>query len=229
VVEQFRSIEKHAASLHNHLTQVNYVPSQNQEEIISLVRDYINAKEDFDTIRCNLKLDVHLDSINCIFFDSYNINKVKALLSEIAKRSNKAIGILEGIAFWSIIHRDIIEVAKDKFEDGHYADAVESAFKEINNRVKKIVKKKMGDELDGAALMRRAFSENNPVIELDNLSSTTGKDVQKGYMDIFAGAMTGIRNPKAHANIRISKERAIHFIFLASLLMDKLDEALGER
>ncbi len=44
-------------------------------------------------------------------------------------------------------------------------------------------------------------------------------------MELFSGSMIGIRNPKAHANISITKERAIHFIFLASLLMYKLDEA----
>ena len=44
-------------------------------------------------------------------------------------------------------------------------------------------------------------------------------------MEIFAGAMTGIRNPKAHMNIEIGRERAIHFLFLASLLMDTYDMA----
>jgi uncharacterized protein (TIGR02391 family) len=128
--------------------------------------------------------------------------------------------------FWSMIHEDIIKVAKDKFEDEYYADAVESALKEVNSRVKEIVKSKTGEELDGARLMNKAFSENNPIIVLNNLSDENGRNIQIGYMQIFAGAMTGIRNPKAHANITIGRERAIHFIFLASLLMYKLDEAL---
>jgi uncharacterized protein (TIGR02391 family) len=127
--------------------------------------------------------------------------------------------------FWSTIHNSIVSVAKKRFEDGHYADAVESAFKEVNNRVKGIVKTKIGKELDGADLMNNAFSINNPIISLDDLSSETGKNIQNGYMSIFAGAMTGIRNPKAHGNLTISVERATHFIFLASLLMYKLDEA----
>lgn len=128
--------------------------------------------------------------------------------------------------FWGIIHKDIIRVAKNKFEDGYYADAVESAFKEINKRVKEIVKSKTGEELDGASLMYKAFSEKNPIVILDNLSSETGRNIQRGYMQIFAGAMIGIRNPKAHENITLSRERAIHFIFLASLLMYMLDEAI---
>lgn len=152
---------------------------------------------------------------------------IKALTSENDPLRNllKDAAKLPELDFWSMIHEDIIKVAKNKFEDGYYADAVESAFKEINKRVKEIVKNKTGEELDGAALMYKAFSERTPVIILDNLSTETGKNIQKGYMQIFAGAMIGIRNPKAHENIIISKERATHFIFLASLLMYKLDEA----
>lgn len=144
------------------------------------------------------------------------------------KLFNATITIMKektALDFWSMIHEGIIGVAKDKFEDGYYADAVRSAFTEINNRIKEILRDKTGEELDGASLMHNALSENNPIIVLDDLSSKTGRDIQKGYMQIFAGAMTGIRNPKAHGNINIDKERAIHFIFLASLLMNKLDEA----
>jgi len=132
---------------------------------------------------------------------------------------------LPELDFWGMIHKDIIRVAKDKFEDGYYADAVESAFKEINKYVKKIVRDKTGEELHGTNLMYKALSERNPIIVLDDLSSETGRNIQKGYMQIFAGAMTGIRNPKAHENITVSKDRATHFIFLASLLMYKLHEA----
>lgn len=132
---------------------------------------------------------------------------------------------LPELDFWGMIHKDIIRVAKDKFEDGYYADAVESAFKEINKYIKKIVRDKTGEELNGANLMYKALSERNPIIVLDDLSSETGRNIQKGYMQIFAGAMTGIRNPKAHENITVSKDRATHFIFLASLLMYKLHEA----
>ena len=127
--------------------------------------------------------------------------------------------------FWSIIHKSIIDVSKKKFEDGHYSDAVESALKEINMRVKKIVKDKIGQELDGSALMQRAFSLENPIILLEDLTIETGKNIQKGYLQIFAGTMTGIRNPKAHENIVIEQERAVHFLFLANLLMQILDES----
>ncbi len=126
---------------------------------------------------------------------------------------------------WDLIHPAVASVARSRFDSEHYADAVEAAFKELNSIVKAKVKDADGREIDGASLMTTAFSVQNPVILLDDLTTTTGRDIQLGYMQIFAGAMTGIRNPKAHGNISIDEKRAIHFLFLASLLMSKLDEA----
>jgi|SRR6266700_4079960 len=128
-------------------------------------------------------------------------------------------------AIWPLLHAKVITAAKARFDGGHYADAVESAFKELNTVVKEMVKKKSGQEFDGANLMQKAFSPNPPVlVALDDLSTETGRNIQQGYMQIFTGAMVGIRNPKAHANLSITKERAVHFLFLASLLFHKLDE-----
>jgi len=129
------------------------------------------------------------------------------------------------IDFWELIHPLIKSISKSRFDSEHYADSVESAMKEVNVRVKTIVKNTTGNEDDGSSLMKKAFSVNNPVIRLDDTSNETGRNIQLGYMELFSGSMIGIRNPKAHANISITKERAIHFIFLASLLMYKLDEA----
>ena len=75
--------------------------------------------------------------------------------------------------------------------------------------------------------MHTAFSPNSPIIVLDDLSTSTGKDIQQGYMELYAGAMSGIRNPKAHGNILIDEKRAIHLLFVASLLFYKLDERRG--
>jgi uncharacterized protein (TIGR02391 family) len=128
---------------------------------------------------------------------------------------------------WALIHKRIQLTSQIKFEDGHYADAVESALKEVNKRVKESFLKCRGEERDGSDLMFNAFSIKNPVIVLDDLGTESGKNVQEGYTQIFAGVMRGIRNPNAHDNLLISPERAMHYLFLASLLMYKLDEAVS--
>jgi Protein of unknown function (Hypoth_ymh) len=56
--------------------------------------------------------------------------------------------------------------------DGHYAMAVEEAFKCVNN----IVKRLSGGSADGAALMRSAFSANEPSLKLNEMSTQSEHD-----------------------------------------------------
>lgn len=132
----------------------------------------------------------------------------------------------ENEGFWSYIHPLIYQVSERRFHGGFYADAVESALKEVNSRIKKLYKKYRGEERDGQDLMRKAFSSSDPLLIFEGIETGSGKNVQEGYMQIFAGAMQGIRNPKAHENMYISREDAVKRLVLASLLMDKIDEAL---
>ena len=128
--------------------------------------------------------------------------------------------------FWSYLHPLIYKVSGDKFNQGFYADAVESAMKEVNSRIKRIYRRYRGEEKDGQDLMRKTFSPSNPLLIFEGLDTESGKNVQEGYMQIFAGAIQGIRNPKAHENTYISREDAIKRLILASLLMEKVDEAI---
>jgi uncharacterized protein (TIGR02391 family) len=80
-----------------------------------------------------------------------------------------------------------------------------------------------GRDLDGVDLMHTAFSPKNPIIVLADLSSDTGRDMQQGYMEMFAGAMSAVRNPKAHESVVLTPERAIHLLFVASTLWHTLD------
>jgi len=130
--------------------------------------------------------------------------------------------------FWIYIHPQIRAISQPRFKSGHLANAIEAALKEVNSRVKAFVRHHNGTDLDGSSLMKHAFSVNHPVIKLGDITTETGRSIQQGYMELFAGAMTGIRNPKAHANVEIRHERAVHFLFLASLLMFKLDEAMPD-
>lgn len=110
-------------------------------------------------------------------------------------------------------------------ESGFYADAVENASKALNNRVREIVQAKTGEEYDGAKLMQKAFSADNPIIKLEKDTSLSAHDTQLGYMQIFSGVMTGIRNPKAHDNETITKEDAHRKLMMISILMYKIDDS----
>ena len=129
-------------------------------------------------------------------------------------------------AIKAILHPGIFHVAKSRMKAGNYADAVESAFKAINNAVKDKVRSRLDKELDGQKLMQRVFAPDNPILLVEgNLDTQTNRDTQFGYMMMFAGAISAIRNPKAHENMCISKEDAIRKLIFASMLMYKLDAA----
>ncbi len=128
--------------------------------------------------------------------------------------------------FWQLVHPRISALARPRFESGFYGDAVEASFKEVNDAVKRIVRDTVGCDLDGAGLMTTAFSLQHPVIRLTRLESDSDRSIQQGYMQIMAGSMTGIRNPKAHGNLNPDGTKALHLICLASLLMHKVDERI---
>jgi uncharacterized protein (TIGR02391 family) len=144
---------------------------------------------------------------------------------EIPATEEEAPPIPDDLIDWRLLHPAVVEVAESRFRSGHFADSVEAALKSVNERVREIVQGVIGAEMDGSDLMQRAFAPKQPVFKLGDLGTATGRSMQVGYLQIFAGAMTGIRNPKAHGNIVIDPVRAIHFLYLASLLMCKLDEA----
>lgn len=131
---------------------------------------------------------------------------------------------LNGNYSWSLIHPVVCDVSKTLFENKHYAEAVEAAFKEINDVVKKGYKKKKGIEEDGDSLMRKSFSPAHPVFKFTSMQTDSDKNIQHGYMEIFAGANRGIRNPKAHKNMEVIPDEAWEMIVLASHLMRMWDK-----
>ncbi|MCI8405313.1 MAG: TIGR02391 family protein [Clostridia bacterium] len=123
----------------------------------------------------------------------------------------------------------MVSVSKQLFLDGHYANAAEDAFIEINDRVKRIYKKINPETTkvpDGDAAMTTVFSVNNPLLKICDTSTESGQNEQKGFMFMLQGTMSALRNPKAHANITITQDDAIRRIMFASMLMYKIDEAV---
>lgn len=133
------------------------------------------------------------------------------------------------LRIWPDIHPEILSVARDRYEAGFFADAVEASLKHLVSQLKTRLGERLAEDFDGSALMKRVFSPDRPLLVLGDRATQTGRALQVGYMEIFAGTMTGIRNPKAHGNVSIDARRCRHFLYLASLLMQKIDEAGDSR
>ena len=111
---------------------------------------------------------------------------------------------------------------RELFKDGHFARAVEEAYKCLNNKVKD----KSQIAKDGQDLMNQAFSEKNPVLKLNALKTTSNVNEQVGYMLILSGCMRGIRNPRAHEHKKTdTPETALDLLVMADHLMSIVDKA----
>lgn len=121
-----------------------------------------------------------------------------------------------------VFHPRIVDVCRNLYLNGHYADAVFNASKALIN----FVKEKSGKhDLDGVDLMRTVFSRNNPILVFNNLNDQSDKDEQEGMMHLFEGVVLAIRNPRGHSFLYDSPERALEYICLLNLLANRLEEA----
>jgi len=157
-----------------------------------------------------------------------SVQLLQAIIEEYNRfHKNPAIDISRSMPLDTYdFHQEIKAVSLKLYEDKHYPQAVEEAFKRVIQEVKRIYKDKTGDILDGAPLMNRAFgcARQTPVIAFNQLQTPEDLDEQEGMMYLFKG-IVGIRNKKAHTNvIQNDPVRAIEYLSLASLLMRLLDQ-----
>lgn len=134
----------------------------------------------------------------------------------------KAIRAYEGLE----LHPAITSAADQLYRNEHYSNAIEDSVKALNS----LVKQNSGiDDKDGVSLMQHVFSPNNPVLKFNDLKDESDKNEQQGFMSLFVGAITGLRNPRAHKIIKDDPEMALEFIAFVSLLAKLADKAKKTR
>jgi uncharacterized protein (TIGR02391 family) len=131
------------------------------------------------------------------------------------------------------LHPEIKRVAFNQFQDGYYKEAIQNAFVEVIDTVKRKTnnpKKTQNGrtyDLDGEDLMQHVFGADNgavPTIKLNELNTSLDRAEQRGLMYIYKG-IVGIRDRKAHLNDpQNDPVKTIEYLSLASLLMRLLDE-----
>ena len=126
------------------------------------------------------------------------------------------------IGFEDLLHPAVRQHAYGHYRDGDLRDAVLNAFIAVFD----LIRRKTGIDMDGARLVGEVFSIREPKLILSELDTESGQNDQKGFLDIFKGAYTGIRNPKAHTlDHDLTNETAAQYLVFASLLARRVDEA----
>ena len=151
-------------------------------------------------------------------------NKLHKELSSFGVISHNATLATPEIDLYDIFvtNKSLRKKTEKLFKDGHHARAVEEGFKLLDNEVKRYSGLNESN-LTGASLMNTVFSANKPKLKINPGVTTSEKDEQLGYMQIFAGCMTGIRNPRAHeSDWEDTEQRALQLIVLANHLIEKV-------
>ncbi len=126
-----------------------------------------------------------------------------------------------------ITDKTLRKTVEKLYRDGHHARSVEEAYKFIDNLVKKTAK--LSDtNLSGSKLMTTVFNGNTPVLKINAGENASEHDEQIGYMQIFSGCMTGVRNPRAHeCDWEDSEHHALQLLIWANHLVERI--RLSER
>jgi uncharacterized protein (TIGR02391 family) len=139
-----------------------------------------------------------------------------------AEEKKKAEAMFDQI----LTHSVIKQVSKNHFMNGEYRSAVLDAMIQLEEMIKikaKLPKDDRGNELFGCSLMYTVFNSNIPILKWSKLERQNEKDELSGYSHIFAGAVQGIRDPKAHMIFEQRPLRALQLLTLASLLADLVE------
>jgi uncharacterized protein (TIGR02391 family) len=139
-----------------------------------------------------------------------------------AEERRKAEAMFDDI----ITHSSIKEVSKNHFKNGRYRSAILDAMIQLEEIVKtkaKLPKDNNRKELSGCSLMYTVFNPDKPILRWSKLERQSEKDELEGYSHIFAGAVLGIRNPKAHTIFEQRPLRALQLLTLATLLADLVE------
>jgi uncharacterized protein (TIGR02391 family) len=120
------------------------------------------------------------------------------------------------------LHPAVQAAAGSFFADGAHEVAVAEAFKSIEVRVRNLT----GSSNSGARLMGDAFQPGGSVLDVAGHEGRSGEDEREGFMHVFRGAMSGIRNPGVHELFRPGDpQQALEYLGFASLLHRRIDAA----
>lgn len=122
------------------------------------------------------------------------------------------------------VHAEVLNYCRAELLDENYFHAVFESTKGVAERIRLM----SGLTADGAELVNKAFSIQNPILALGPLATESEKSEQKGFSNLVVGLFGAVRNPLAHApktNWPMSEQDALDILTLVSLIHRKLDRA----
>lgn len=122
------------------------------------------------------------------------------------------------------IHPEVLRYCRSELLQDNYFHAVFEATKGLAQRIREA----SGIDADGAELVDRVFSIEQPLLAINTLQTETEKSEHKGFAALLKGCFAAIRNPLAHEPKILweGEDDAADYFSLISLLHRKLDDCV---
>jgi len=123
------------------------------------------------------------------------------------------------------IHSAVLKYCRTELMQDNYFHAVFEATKGLAQRLRDT----SGIQADGAALVDRVFSVEQPLLAMSTLQTETERSEHRGFAALLKGCFAAIRNPLAHEPKILweGEDDAADYLSLISLLHRKLDECVS--
>lgn len=117
---------------------------------------------------------------------------------------------------------EISSVSLKLFEHGHYREAMTNAILRLFD----LIRDESGLQEDGTALIGKALSIENPRIILADIQSESGKNIQKGTIQIIQGYFQAYRNVASHSlTTKFEEKDTLSVLIATSRLYEKIKSA----
>lgn len=123
-------------------------------------------------------------------------------------------------ALFDRLHQEV-HIGHALFRDAHYDESVRKAAQRFVNRVQELASR---SDLDGAALMNQAFSNDKPLLVFNERETRIERDIHDGYRFLAVGLTRSVRNVLTHHdNYDLSEVEAWEWLAFISAMHRLLD------
>lgn len=233
MIERYIAINRTLRAMMRHCINATEMEGHDDGSVLILMHEYVrNDLRELERLWPESLSRKALDWLHSLIIDEFakqeigNLYLVTEALKDIEDEVDKHFGQASigdmSVAILDLLHPLVIASSYSHFKNGSYRDAVLDAFLAVFD----LLRQKSGLAIDGAALAGEALSLDNPRLIISTLETESGKNEQKGMIQMLQGAYLGIRNPKAHTlAYNPSQLATAQNLVFASLLARRLDEA----
>ena len=184
---------------------------------------FVGRDDEFEQHRTTLNTVLAFSGLEYGADGKFQTRPAAATLAEADRRARTIQSKFQGRR----IHPGVLKYCKAELMQDNYFHAVFEASKGLAQRIRD----KAGVDGDGARLVDRVFSVEQPILALNTLRTETERTEHKGFTSLLKGCFAAVRNPLAHEPKIMwdGEDDAADYFTLLSLLNRKLDDCIPTR